>query len=384
MPKKRLLQPQSVWERVALAAAFEEHHIKPSHIAKLYRYLLRHGAEARWQDVPNLPQAAVALLERDFARTTSRLVHAQHSASGDTIKLLVQLQDGLQVESVVMTYDTTDSGKQTGQVRATLCVSSEVGCQMGCTFCATGTMGLTADLTAGEIVEQLVHAISIMPVRNVVFMGMGEPLNNYVAVREAVSLMTDNSVFALRRSAVSVSTVGVIPRLAQLATDLPGVSLALSLHAPTQELRQRIVPSAKAYKLDRLMAAVAAYQATTQQRVFIEYVMLGPAVNCTEEHAHQLGQLLQGRDVVVNLIPWNPILSPGMEFEAPVGDSLARFHSILREQYGLPCTVRQEKGQDISGACGQLVLERGGGCKQGSLADVEDLGAAAARAAAAR
>ena len=272
-----------------------------------------------------------------------------------------------------------------GGQRNTLCVSSEVGCQMGCTFCATGTMGLTADLTAGEIIEQLVHALQIAPIRNIVFMGMGEPLNNYNAVLSAVQLMTHPQAFALRRKCVTVSTVGVIPRIAQLAQDMPGVSLALSLHAPNQELRAKIVPSARAYKLDRLMETLQKYQDQTQQRVFIEYVMLGPDFNCLEEHARELGELLQGKDVVVNLIPWNPILSPGMDFKAPVSGATTAFQRILKEEYGLPSTLRQEKGQDVAAACGQLVLEHGGrgggnrdslnGCggSEKGVADVEDL-----------
>lgn len=273
-----------------------------------------------------------------------------------------------------------------GGNRNTLCVSSQVGCQMGCTFCATGTMGLIADLTAGEIIEQLVHAIKLVPIRNIVFMGMGEPLNNYPAVLSAVQLMTHPQAFALRRRCVTVSTVGVIPRITQLAQDLPGVSLALSLHAPNQELRAKIVPSARAYKLDRLMETIRKYQEETQQRVFIEYVMLGPDFNCLEEHALELGKLLQGRDVVVNLIPWNPILSPGMDFKAPVTGATAAFQRILKEKYGLPSTLRQEKGQDVAAACGQLVLEHGGRddngssngksvgtCSEKGVADVEDL-----------
>jgi adenine C2-methylase RlmN of 23S rRNA A2503 and tRNA A37 len=280
--------------------------------------------------------------------------------------------------------DDEDESVVIGGHRNTLCVSSEVGCQMGCTFCATGTMGLTADLTTGEIVEQLVHATRMAPIRNVVFMGMGEPLNNYAAVLSAVQLMTHPQAFALRRRSVTVSTVGVIPRITQLAQDLPGVSLALSLHAPNQELRAKIVPSARAYKLDRLMDTIDNYQKETQQRVFIEYVMLGPDFNCLEEHAHELGELLRGRDVVVNLIPWNPILSPGMDFKAPVTGATAAFQRILKEEYGLPSTLRQEKGQDVSAACGQLVLEHGGrgggtnnisggGCSGKGVADVEDL-----------
>jgi adenine C2-methylase RlmN of 23S rRNA A2503 and tRNA A37 len=382
----------------------------------LCSHLLR-NPDSTWHDVPELPKAAIALLDSNFTLFSTKLIRHQASSDGETTKLLVELQDGLQVESVIMSYDTStaataaataleaaENKKSTeesndnnnddtesvnlvvGGHRNTLCVSSEVGCQMGCTFCATGTMGLTADLTAGEIVEQLVHATRMAPIRNIVFMGMGEPLNNYAAVLSAVQLMTHPQAFALRRRCVTVSTVGVIPRITQLATDLPGVSLALSLHAPNQELRAKIVPSARAYKLDRLMETIEKYQKDTQQRVFIEYVMLGPDFNCLEEHARELGELLRGRDVVVNLIPWNPILSPGMDFKAPIAGATAAFQKILKEEYGLPSTLRQEKGQDVAAACGQLVLEHGGrggsginsnsgGCSGSGkgVADVEDL-----------
>ncbi|KAL6782347.1 hypothetical protein ACKKBG_A06445 [Auxenochlorella protothecoides x Auxenochlorella symbiontica] len=395
MPKKRVLSPQSVWDEPALRLAFDRAGVKALHLPPLYRHLLRHP-DASWSDVPDLPRAAVDLLTRDFAAHTTTLVHAQTSGGGDATKLLVRLQDGLQVEAVIMQYDTTSAPPAasdgaappavTGSQRCTLCVSSEVGCAMACTFCATGTMGLSADLTAGEIVEQLVHARRQHPIRNVVFMGMGEPLNNYVAVRAAILTMVDPASFALRRSAVTLSTVGVAPRIRQLAADLPGVSLALSLHAPTQELRAAIVPSARAYPLDRLMAAVAEYQAASGQRVFVEYVLLGEA-NCRAEHAHALGALLSGRNVVVNLIPWNPILSPAMDFRGPAPGQAVEFAAVLREQYGLPTTIRQEKGQDVAGACGQLVLEQGGracgpgGSGGGGCGDLEDL---AGRAVAAR
>ena len=319
--------------------------------------------EIPWEDVPLLPKPAIAILESHFSRMTSTLVDHRISSDGETIKLLVQLQDGLQIESVVMTYDTSkrDVTGKTGSRRGTLCVSSEVGCQMGCTFCATGTMGLTADLNAGEIVEQLVHARKhARHLRNIVFMGMGEPLNNYKEVKNAISLMVHPQAFALRQQCVTLSTVGVIPRIIQLASDLPGISLALSLHAPTQELRQKIVPSARAYKLDRLMSAIDTYHETTQQKIFIEYVLLGPDINCTPKHARQLGDLLRGKSVVINVIPWNPILSPGMPFAAPNPGDTKEFLRILKEEYELPGTIRQEKGQDVGAACGQLVLQKGG------------------------
>lgn len=398
--RKRVLSPQSVYDEPAISAAFSAAGVKDLHLASLYKHLAA-NPDIAWADVPSLPKAAVAVLEGGFVRSTSTVVHTQHSRDGETCKMLLRLQDGLTVESVIMFYDTSEAGviagdggdsessRGTGGARATLCVSSEVGCQMGCTFCATGTMGLKGDLTAGEIVEQLVHARALSPIRNVVFMGMGEPMNNYDAVRAAVAMMTHNSWFRLRRSCVTVSTVGVIPRILQLADDLPGVSLALSLHAPNQALRRTLVPSAAAYPLERLMAAVATYQDRTRQKVFVEYVMLR-GVNDGEGEAHQLGALLQGRAMVLNLIPWNPIYSPEISFEAPGPERTLIFQDIIRKQYGVPTTIRKEKGQDISGACGQLVVEHDAanavkserGCSSATptdfasapLADIEEVG----------
>jgi len=315
-----------------------------------------------------------------FARLTSRVDAAQTSADGLTTKLKIRLQDGLAVETVIMRWDPeaaapAGSGEDDGSDsqslaggrnpsdRSTVCMSSQVGCQMGCTFCATGTMGLKGNLTAGEIVEQLLHAKQYAPrVRNVVFMGMGEPMSNWKAVTEAVRAMVDPKLFGLSPRHVTVSTVGVVPRIRSMHDDLPGVRLALSLHAPSQELRQTIVPSARAYQLPKLMDAVDEYQRASKQKVFVEYVLL-EGVNDGLLEAEQLGQLLQGRDVTLNLIPWNPVHSPASSefgFGAPSPEAVSAFQRCLREKYGVFTTVRQEKGQDISGACGQLVLQASG------------------------
>lgn len=360
MVKKRKLSPQSVWDEGALQEALTLNNVKTSHITKIHR-LLANKPQLHWSELPDLPIKAQEILQRDFAVLTSSLESCQTATEGDTTKLLIRLQDGLQVESVIMHYDTSArlpsgaAGAQHGHARATLCVSSQVGCQMGCTFCATGTMGLVGNLTSGEILEQLVHALQVTQIHNIVFMGMGEPMNNYDAVCSAARAMTDSKRFGLRRSAVTISTVGVIPRILSMPDDLPGLSLALSLHAPTQQLRETIVPSAKAYKLDKLMQAIASYQQRTQQKVFVEYVMLA-GVNDQLEHAHQLGQLLQGRDVVLNLIPWNPVYSPGIAFQAPEARALQDFRNAVVGSSGIRVTIRQEKGSDISGACGQLVI----------------------------
>ncbi|KAF6260598.1 hypothetical protein COO60DRAFT_1269332 [Scenedesmus sp. NREL 46B-D3] len=356
MAPSRTLCPQSVWDLPAVLAAFREHGIKERHVYRVWSMLLKHP-DIVWADIPDLPKSACAVLEQQFSRCTSTVLRCQQSTGGDTTKLLIQLQDGMQVEAVVMHYDTSGAvgacwrqeAAGWGNKRSTLCVSSQVGCQMGCTFCATGTMGLKGNLCCGEIVEQLVHATRVTPIRNIVFMGMGEPLSNYEAVKAAVGMMGEPRLFGIGARHITVSTVGVIPRIKQMAADLPGVSLALSLHAPTQELRRSIVPSARAYPLHKLMDAVAEYQAASQQRVFVEYVVLA-GVNDAPQQAHELGQLLQGRDMVINLIPWNPVYQPeGPFFAAPVEGAVEVFQGILRSAYGLHCTIRQEKGQDISG-----------------------------------
>jgi adenine C2-methylase RlmN of 23S rRNA A2503 and tRNA A37 len=194
-------------------------------------------------------------------------------------------------------------------------------------------------------------------------------------VQAAIKMMLDERLFALASRHITVSSVGVIPKIGALARDFPRVSFALSLHAPTQELRERIVPSAKAHKLDKLMAAIKGYQNVTGQKVFIEYVLLD-GVNDGVAIAAQLGELLKGHHVTVNLIPWNPVLSPDMHFGAPGLEQVRKFQKVLRQDFGIACTVRQEKGQEILGACGQLVVQTksGPGAIKG-LADIEEVAA---------
>ncbi|CAD7698368.1 unnamed protein product [Ostreobium quekettii] len=275
-----------------------------------------------------------------------------------------------------MHYDTTGRSGGRGHRRATVCISSQIGCKMGCKFCATGTMGLKGNLTAAEIIEQLVHARAVVDFRNVVFMGMGEPLNNYDAVKTAVQVLTDTKLFGISRQHVTISTVGVIGKIRQMAVDLKGVSLAFSLHAATQDVRERIVPSARAYKLDKLMEALDDYMAATEQRVFVEYVMLAH-INDSRQEADAVGSLLHGRNVVLNLIPFNPTYAgEGIKFEAPPAETVLAFQEIVRSVYGVPCTVRQTKGPDISGACGQLVVQTSmaTGCSSHTaIVDVEEL-----------
>ena len=330
----------------------------------------------------------------------------EEAGGGRLTKLVVGLQDGNRVEACIIRHAVQGSGeggqaaelapeerlageepptsspiledagaapvKKSRSARTTLCVSSQVGCKMACTFCATGTMGELGNLSAGEILEQVLHAMRTDPVRNIVFMGMGEPLNNYKAVLDAVRVLVDPRAFGLSPSRVTVSTVGVIPRILQMATDCPAVNLALSLHAPTQDLRVSIVPSAKAYPLPRLMHACLDWQEKTGKRLLVEYVVLAE-VNDSLKCAQQVGELLDEFDVLVNLIPWNPTESGDeMGCKVPEKQQVKRFQQALVEGFDILCTVRQEFGQEVQGACGQLALKHGEGSMETVVRDIED------------
>jgi len=361
----------SVFDVEVLKTELERIGVKALHVYTIWTHVLAH-LDTQAHDVPGLPHAAVDMLKEKFRTLTSQVQNQQTSADGSTTKLLIRLQSGQLVEAVIMRHDAGAGkyagGPRQGGPRATLCVSSQVGCQMGCTFCATGTMGLKGNLSSGEIVEQLVHASQVTLIRNIVFMGMGEPLNNYKAVVEGARIMTGRC-FGLSPTHITISTVGVVPRMLSIANDLPGVNLALSLHAPTQELRCQIVPTAKAYPLHKLMDALHSYQTASERSVLIEYVMLA-GINDSEEVAHQLGLLLKDCKVVVNLIPYNPATTS--DFKATSQEDLTTFQKILRGQYGIRTTIRQEMGQDIAGACGQLVVSQS--VKQTpKVTDIEEL-----------
>ncbi|KAJ3369816.1 hypothetical protein GGF31_004887 [Allomyces arbusculus] len=402
----------SIMDTAALAQVLTEHRIKPHpHVENIQRHYILHGmplnvAEIDWSRIANLPKAVGPLLAAHFGLVTT-VTQTNRSADGCTTKLLVKLPSGSLVETVIMRYDRQQrdvdgddtasiSSTTHGKPRTTVCLSSQVGCKMGCSFCATGTMGFTANLTSAEIIEQLVHARRVQHVDHVVFMGMGEPGQNMPAVFAAIQTMTNRRILGLAPRNVCVSTVGVIPLMHQLLDECPGVNLALSLHAPTQEIRNEIVPSAKVYPLDALMAAVDAYIARNK-RILIEYILI-KNVNCTVPAAHELGKLLapRARGVIVNLIPYNPT-ETGRQYVPPTHEDVAEFETICRQEYGLRTTVRRTMGQDIDGACGQLVVkeQRKGriakklaaaavasskSCSDRPSVDVEDLAAAPAAA----
>jgi 23S rRNA (adenine2503-C2)-methyltransferase len=260
-------------------------------------------------------------------------------------KLVFRLDDGTRVSAVVM----PDDG------RITLCLSTQVGCGYACAFCLTGTMGLTRNLTAAEIVGQLLAANALLAdgerLTHIVFMGMGEPLANYAALVQSLRVLTDAKLglgYSPRR--ITVSTVGLVSGIEKLGREDLKVNLAISLHAASDELRSQLMPVNRAWNLETLMKAVRAYPLAPRQYVFFEYVMLD-GVNDAPEEAQRLGRLLRGVRAKVNLIPFNDW--DGSTFRRPPLARILAFQTVLLDA-GVTTTVRWSKGEDIGAACGQL------------------------------
>ncbi|KAF6159762.1 hypothetical protein GIB67_030020 [Kingdonia uniflora] len=396
------MEKSSIFDFGKVRAEFNNAGINTHFIPLIWKHVLQ-NPNCELDQVPSLPSAARTILKSKFRPLTTSIHSVIESLDNVTTKLLVKLQilgssippleqglsfkgtyngyvgdwnngNGAFVEAVIMRYDSslgTYAGKpRSGGPRATLCISSQVGCKMGCTFCATGSMGFKNNLSSGEVVEQLVHASRLCQIRNIVFMGMGEPMNNYSSVVEAVQCMT-RFPFQISPKRITVSTVGIIHAINKLYDDLPNVNLAVSLHAPVQEIRCQIMPAARAFPLQRLMDSLHVYQKKSQQKIFIEYIMLD-GVNDEEQHAHQLGKLLEMMQVVVNLIPFNPI-GDLSRFKTSDDGSVVKFQKILRGMYNIRTTVRKQMGQDISGACGQLVVNLPKKGSSGCLVPVTDI-----------
>lgn len=279
-------------------------------------------------------------------------VRALTCDDGKTVKQVWRLHDGSLVESVLMRYPN----------RVTMCVSSQAGCAMNCPFCATGQAGLTRNMSTAEIVEQVLAGARALQrgevaggpgrISNVVLMGMGEPLANYNRVIKALRTLTSEAPEGMGMSArgITVSTVGLVPRIRQLADEGLPFTLAVSLHAPDDELRNELVPINNRYPIAEVLEAAWEYTAKTKRRVSIEYALIRD-INDQAERADQLGRLLAGHLVHVNLIPLNP--TPGSKWTASRPESERAFVRGL-EAHGVPVTVRDTRGREIDGACGQL------------------------------
>ncbi|MDN5564120.1 MAG: 23S rRNA (adenine(2503)-C(2))-methyltransferase RlmN [Luteococcus japonicus] len=318
-----------------------------------------------WSDLPKAAREQVA--ERFFPELVTPM--SEQRCDGDTtVKTLWRLHDGSLVESVLMRYGVKRGlpDDQQSHVRSTLCISSQAGCGMACPFCATGQGGLQRNMSTGEIVAQVMKAEQVLSsgelpggagqVNNIVFMGMGEPLANYKAVMGAVRAISDPTPDGLGMSkrGITVSTVGLVPRIEQLTAEGLPITLAISLHAPDDELRDELVPINTRYKVDEVLDAAWDYAKTTKRRVSIEYIMIKD-INDQPERAALLAKRLKARGdwgwVHVNLIPLNP--TPGSKWTASRKSDEQAFVKTL-ENWGIPVTVRDTRGQEIDGACGQL------------------------------
>jgi 23S rRNA (adenine2503-C2)-methyltransferase len=330
--------------RAELQALVVSWELSPVHAARLWNYLYYECVDS-FAAMPELPARLHKKLLAECTLGVLPVARDLHSSDGFTRKFLLELADGSAIETVLMRF--------TGRVTA--CVSSQVGCAMGCVFCATGQMGFKRNLSAGEIVAQALHVQRILRgsgdrLRNLVLMGMGEPLHNYDAVMKASDILRDSNGLALGARKITLSTVGIVPGIVRMADEARAVHLAVSLHAATEEERAVLVPVAKRWPLDELMRACRYYVQKLDRRIFFEWALI-EGKNDSAEQAHAVGRLLKGLQAQVNLIPLNP--TSGYDGQPGRPESAKQFQAILAE-YGLPSTVRQRRGIDIAAGCGQL------------------------------
>lgn len=307
---------------------------------QLAQWLYKRGADS-FDAMNNLPQSFRLALQEQYSLGKSRVAHLDEAPDG-TIKYLLELADGEQVESVYLPYDE----------RVSVCVSSQVGCPAGCTFCATAQGGLARNMTAGEIVDEVLILQAEQSERRVshcVFMGMGEPLFNYDEVIRAVRLLTGDIGLSPRH--VTISTVGIVPGILQLAAEQLPVTLALSLHAPDDALRETLIPTARKWQLAEILDACRTYYEKTRRNLTFEYLLIGD-LNDSAKQATALAALLEGLPGNVNLIPFNYVETP-QGFRRPTRERVTAFRAAL-EAEGRITTQRMVRGHAISAACGQL------------------------------
>lgn len=322
---------------------------EPAYRAKqLYNWVFRNFA-TDYSQVTVLPVAMRARLAEDLPIQALTPIHEVATDDGETVKMLYQTADGQTLETVLMFYPD----------RSTVCVSCQVGCAVGCSFCATGLMGLQRNLSAGEMVAQVVDVARRSkergrPLTNIVMMGMGEPFHNYENVMKMVAILNQPEGMRFGSRRITVSTSGVVPFIDKLATEPYQVNLAISIHAANDELRSTMVPLNRRWPLNELIASVRRYIGTTRRRVSFEYVLIA-SVNDSDDDARQLAKRLKGLLCHVNLIPLNP--TPAFPYERPSAERIDRFAEILNAS-GIPATVRYSRGVEIAAACGQLHIEQ--------------------------
>lgn len=324
-----------------LKAEMEQLGEKPFRAAQLYEWMHRKLSRG-YGEMSNIPAAMKAKCGERYEYTALKTVTVQKSAVDGTKKYLFALSDGNMVESVWMRYKHGNS----------VCVSSQVGCRMGCRFCASTLDGLVRNLTPAEMLDQI-YAIALETgerVSNVVVMGSGEPLDNYENLLRFLALLTDENGLHISQRNVTVSTCGIVPKMRSLAQEKLQITLALSLHAATDEKRRELMPIANQYSLEELIPCCAYYFEQTGRRITFEYSLVRH-VNDSAEDAKTLAALIRGLNCHVNLIPVNPVKERA--FVQSERQSVEAFAALLQKK-GINATIRREMGRDIDGACGQL------------------------------
>ncbi len=321
---------------------------------QLYRQLYVNLA-SDFDAMTDLPASLRERLKSETRIGSLEMRREQLADAGETLKTLWALPGNAVIETVLMRYPD----------RATVCVSSQAGCAMGCVFCATGRMGLLRNVSTGEIVEQVLHFerklrarradgdLGVDHLTNLVFMGMGEPFANYDRWIAACERLHDPAGFNFGARNMTVSTVGLVPGIRRLASERLPINVAVSLHAPNDELRTSLMPINRRYPLAELLGAVKEYTEQTHRRVSFEYVLL-QGQNDTPELAAELAELISGQLCHVNLIPWNPV--PGTPLQRSHRRRVNAFQQVLLD-HGIACTVRVERGVEIAAACGQLAAQ---------------------------
>ena len=315
----------------------------PAYRSKQIRRWLYQGRAGSFNAMSDLPKKLRDQIEKDYTIWTTKVVKHQKSKDG-TEKLLLELADGGRIECVLLKEEN----------RRTICISSQVGCAMGCVFCASGLDGVDRNLTSGEILEQMLRLQRLLPeqerLSHIVVMGMGEPLANLDRLLPALDQASAEDGLGISARRITISTVGLPKAIKRLADLNSRYHLAVSLHAPNDQLRDEIVPVNSNIGINKIIESADHYFDVSSRRLTFEYVLLGD-INDQPEHAHQLAKLMQSRNILLNVIPYNPVA--GLPYRTPSSKTISEFRAILLRA-NINVQFRQRKGDDIDAACGQL------------------------------
>ncbi|MBP3892204.1 MAG: 23S rRNA (adenine(2503)-C(2))-methyltransferase RlmN [Solobacterium sp.] len=320
-----------------------EHEQKKYRAKQLYTWIYRKRVET-FEEMTDLPATFIAQLKEDFSFQALRCIEKQ-VAKDKTTKYLFELSDGATIETVLMHFNFGKS----------VCVTSQVGCNMGCTFCASGLLKKQRNLTAGEMVAQIMAVQKELDlegarVDNVVVMGTGEPFDNYEEVMNFCHVINSDHGLAIGARHITISTCGIVPKIYEFAKEHVQYNLAISLHAPNDELRKKLMPIDEAYPLEELIEALRAYSKENNRKITFEYILLKD-VNDTDACAKELAELVRGMNAYVNLIPYNEVSENG--YHSSDEKKALHFYDVLMK-HGVKATLRSKHGEDIDAACGQL------------------------------